>query len=439
MIKGKNICDIRVLVISNNVFSQTNNNGKTISSFLKNFPSHNIAQLYFNEEVPGGMIFTNFFRITDRDMLNSFFKKNSRRGGIVIASYDNSDNKINKTLGTLIDISKKTNTARFFREIVWKLGCWESRGLKKWLDQISPDLVFFCAGDSGFAYDITTYTVNRFNSKLAIYITDDYILKRKTINFMWWIRRVYILRKLKKILSYSDYFFTISNKMKIRYKEIFGKDSIVLMNLIDPMRDQFTVSLANPTLTFLYAGGFHHNRFKTLFLLSKAIKKYNANFGIKKKAYLKIYSNQKPNSSILSDIVIPGSSEFGGSLKNRELKKVLNSCDIPVHVESFDKSSIEATRLSISTKIPEYLSLGKPVLAIGPKELASMEYLENAAFCITDPNSLYTDLLRLISNQKIRTDLSNRAINKFEKNHKNNIFLETLVGNSFNVTNNHSK
>jgi glycosyltransferase involved in cell wall biosynthesis len=439
MKKNKNLKEIKILVISNNVFSETNNNGKTISSFFKNFPSHNIAQLYFSEEVPVGMCFANFFRITDRDMLNSFTKKKFCPGEKVIASYNNSDKKVNKAFETLTEISKKTNTARIFREIVWKMGRWESRSLKKWLDQISPDLVFFCAGDSGFAFDITTYTVNRFNSKLAIYITDDYILKRKTINFMWWIRRVYILRKLKKILSYSDYFFTISNKMKIRYKEIFGKDSIVLMNLIDPMRDQFTVSLANPTLTFLYAGGFHHNRFKTLFLLSKAIKKYNANFGIKKKAYLKIYSNQKPNSSILSDIVIPGSSEFGGSLKNRELKKVLNSCDIPVHVESFDKSSIEATRLSISTKIPEYLSLGKPVLAIGPKELASMEYLENAAFCITNPNFLYTDLLRLISNQKIRTDLSNRSLNIFEKNHKNNIFLESLLNNTSDVTHNHPK
>ena len=51
----------RVLVISNNSFSNTSNNGKTLASFFKDFSSENIAQLYFNKEVPDVEKFDNYF------------------------------------------------------------------------------------------------------------------------------------------------------------------------------------------------------------------------------------------------------------------------------------------------------------------------------------------------------------------------------------------
>ena len=42
----------RILVISNNSFSDITNNGKTLASFFDKYPVNNIAQLYFNPESP---------------------------------------------------------------------------------------------------------------------------------------------------------------------------------------------------------------------------------------------------------------------------------------------------------------------------------------------------------------------------------------------------
>ena len=63
-----------------------------------------------------------------------------------------------------------------------------------------------------------------------------------------------------------------------------------------------------------------------------------------------------------------------------------------VHVESFDNKSRQLTKLSISTKIPEYLATGKPIIAIGPREVASLEYLKDCSLWITNKNDIYNKI-----------------------------------------------
>ena len=176
---------------------------------------------------------------------------------------------------------------------------------------------------------------------------------------------------------------------------------------------------------FLYAGGLHFKRYETLNLLAKSIAKYNLNTK-GKKAILKIYSGSEPSRDIKRYLNIKGASMFCGSLTPQELKVELNRCDIPVHVESFDRKCIESTRLSISTKIPEYLSLGKPVLAIGPSEVASMKYLEECAFCITNSDIIYEELMKFLADNKLKENLSNEALNKFNKNHNTDIYVKVM-------------
>ena len=79
-----------------------------------------------------------------------------------------------------------------------------------------------------------------------------------------------------------------------------------------------------------------------------------------------------------------GDMKFNGNLLADELKQVLEKSDILVHVESFETSDISNVRHSISTKIADYLSSSRLILAVGPDELASIKYLKdnNAAIVI---------------------------------------------------------
>ncbi|MGN1301784.1 MAG: hypothetical protein ACI4U9_04620, partial [Clostridia bacterium] len=65
----------RVLVIAHNPFSDTQNNGKTLSAFFDGWPKDKIAQIYLTPDKPDYTICENFFRITDLEVLKNFIKK----------------------------------------------------------------------------------------------------------------------------------------------------------------------------------------------------------------------------------------------------------------------------------------------------------------------------------------------------------------------------
>lgn len=404
----------RILVVSNNSFSKTTNNGKTLASFFKKFPSENIAQLYFNPEIPTESHYINYFRITDKDIINGILKR--REIGKKITIFKDSKIKSEKKKNKRIPL-KKLELARIFREVLWSTNIWKTENLNIWLDEFQPEVLFFCAGDSGFAYDIAKHIKERYGTKLIVYITDDYILPRRRINLFWWLRRNLILKKMDKSIDQSDLFITISKEMSKVYKQIFGKDSIVAANMSESMKMplNMTINQESSRIEFIYAGGIHYNRYKTLEMLGKTIEKYNLKKDVSaKEAILKIYTGNIPNEKILSKINIEGSSQYCGSLNKEELKVALNKADILVHVESFDRKCIESTRLSVSTKIPEYLSIEKPILAIGPEEVASMKYLYDAALCITDPDDLYEDIKALLEDNDIKVRLENKAKIKYQ-------------------------
>ena len=423
----------RILVISNNSFSTVKNNGKTLDSFFDGYPTDKLAQLYFNDEEPNGVNCNKYYQVTDRDVLTSLSKKSMYCGR-------SKKNKIyEETLigessgkNTIINKLKNYDSSRIIRELVWKYSKWNNEGLNKWLDEFKPEFIFFCAGDSGFAYDITKYIKEKYNTKLAIYITDDYVLPRRSISIAWWIRRAYILKKMKENVQNSDLFITISEQMRQKYKTLFNKDSILAVNMVDSMNnddikktyDDIKKSY-NEKVTLVYAGGLHFNRYKVLNLLSKSIKEFNENNKIK--VNLMIYSGQVPTKKQLKYMNIEGASKFCGKLDSTEVRKVLNLCDIPVHVESFDRKSREATRLSISTKIPEYLSLKKPILAIGPEEVASMQYLKNISYCINNKNLISKGISDLIYNDQLRKNLAERSFDRYKFNHDKKIPSRNII------------
>lgn len=407
------------------------NNGKTLASFFDEYPSDNIAQLYFNDEMPKNKTCKNFFRIRDKDIILYILKKVDICGNKInyrtIAVEDNSQN--NKFIQRI----KNYNLSRIMRELLWKTDTWKTQPLNKWLCEFYPDIIFFCAGDSAFAYDITNYIQEKFKTKLIVYITDDYVLPRKTISLLWWLRRNYLLKKMKDIIQRCELFITISLKMQNEYKRLFEKDSILAANATESMKDNSIHVDDKTNLNLIYAGGFHYRRYETLNLLAHALKRYNDDCRNKRKVFLKIYSIQEPSNRILQLLNVEGASKFCGKLNSEQLKEVLNKCDVPVHVESFNRKAIESTRLSISTKIPEYLSLGKPIVAIGPPQIASIEYLKDCAFCITDSNIIDLEIMTFLNNNELHKVLSQKSQQKYEKNHKKEAIINYIMFNIMNI------
>ncbi len=371
----------KILIISNNVLSSQNNNGKTLLSFFKNFPKQNINQLYFSNESVEGEYASEYYRISDHDVFSSLYLWSDKAG----AELSYKEKYIGKTQEekdkNLNDLIRKSDSARLMREFVWKCSQIDYVNLFKWIDKVSPDLIFFCAGDSLFAYDIYQAVCNHTPvAKKVIYITDDYVAPRKKLSPSWWLRRKLVYSKMKNAVIKSDIFVTISEEMRSEYKNLFGKDSIVSFNMSENIKiEDFNKEIRSDFL-LVYAGGLHFKRWETLVQLAEALKEFNKknNRSVK----LEVYSHQFVKQSIKDKLNILGASMYCGGLDAKGVLRVLNNADVLVHVESFSKECIESTRLSISTKIAEYISVGSKILAIGPSKVASMRFLDGHACCI---------------------------------------------------------
>jgi len=417
---GETIMDLekypRVLIVTVNPLSSTSNNGKTYASFFTGYPKERIAQLYFHREIPSSDVCENYYRITDNDLIFNLIGKRKKLGEKVHMMTveerlfpENINNKL-----------KKSSMIRLIRSILWLSLDLEKDGVKNWLDEFNPQVIFFCGGNANYLYNKVLRLSKKYNAKIIYYITDDYVLPYFSFDIFSVINRSWTRNVFKKLCENSSLIYTIGDKMTNIYKKLFGIESKKIMNLVQ-VEDISKIKGNYKTndLEFVYVGGLHSNRWKILELIGKSLER------ISSKGYrgrLKIYSQKTPEKKILDRLNNGDFSKFCGPLDSKGVKNTLYKADILVHVESFDSKSKRITYLSISTKIPEYMASGKCILAFGPKEVASIEYLEEtkSGFIIssTDVNEIDKIMIEIFQNSEKRNFFVENAFLTVIRNHE---------------------
>ena len=393
----------RILIISNNPLSSTENNGKTLLSLFAGCGLREVRQLYFQAAEPT-IPLESYYRITDKDMLKAFVGKSNKLGKTIWhTSSQGFANLYNPS-----NILKRSHLLRLLRELIWVSVC-NNTELLQWSDGFSPELVFLLAGNSVFAYKLADYLCCRYKAKLILYITDDYVSRACTISPFFWLHRSAIEQATRSAASKASLFLTISEKMRQEYKELYGADSIVFRNEARVrLAPSYTIvpQDENPVV-LVYAGGLHYNRWKVLSRIGKAIELSNRSNT--KKMQLRVYCTQRISQRVKKAISLGDASLFLGGINQEELERVYATASVLVHVEAFDEASKRAVRMSFSTKIPEYLALGKCMMAVGPKDVASMEHLADCAYCLTCVNDITAESLSRLVDPGFRYSFALKA------------------------------
>ena len=411
--------DKKILIISHNPLSSVNNNGKTLVSIFKGVPEENIYQIYLNSDIPDYSEKCHYLQINERQIIKTIFRGKNMCCQDVIATPESvSSAKIgNRNFANHIK--------RLLREFIWMFPFWKSK-LSKWLQDKHFDVVFFMAGDGLFAYDVYRFVMNHTSSKGCLFFTDDYILGRTSRSPFASLRQVFLKNKMKKTLSIADEMYVISEEMRKTYGDLFDKEGHVIRNFSIERNDNKTEKPDDDSaLTMVYAGGLHYNRWKVLSEIAVVLKEINKESHTK--CCLKIYSSQKISDEIVNKISVEGASEFLGGASASEIADIYAKADVLLHVESFDKKAIASTKYSFSTKIPEYLSAGKCVLAVGPSEVASMRYLVDCACVISDYNLLLDALTKLVIDKNYRENIAHSCEEQFQKDFTENKQKECLA------------
>ncbi len=387
-----------ILIISHNPLSKVNNNGKTLVSIFKGVPDENIYQIYLNSDVPDYSENCHYIQLNEKQILSSVFKIKN----LCCREIKATPEKISSA--TIKNHSFGNHTKRLLRECVWKMSFWKIK-LGEWLKDKHFDVVFFMAGDGLFAYSVYSFVMKNISAKGCMFFTDDYIIGKNSFSPVATIRRCLLKSKIKKTLTLINELYVISDEMRDAYYNLFNVEGYIIRNFSIEKKNTPITSLQKKSghLVMVYAGGLHYNRWKVLSQIAKHLSNLNKLSEVK--CCLKIYSTQNISKKIINQLSIKGASEFLGSASASQIADIYASADILLHVESFEKKAIASTKFSFSTKIPEYLSASKCVLAVGPAEVASVKYLSNFACVASNEKEIQIVLARLMNDDDYRAKI----------------------------------
>jgi len=405
----------RVLIVSHNPFSHTHNNGKTFSAFFKGWSKENIAQLYLTTDVPDFTICEKFFQLNDVDILKRAFLNRQVQGRRVtysdLSKMNSFKSKIRASLALKILRNNVSPLFQLAKDILWNIGGYKTKELKKFIDEFNPQVVFFHSYKDVYAFSLAKWIYKTNYIPLIILTTDDYVSGKFTLDPFFWIQLIRVRRAFKTAILASDCVVAIGEKMAAEYKSRFGGNYIVAMNAIDNLELPARRPL-NGTVKFLYAGNLGLNRWKVLALIAECMKELHHEEGMN--GELSIYSLIEPRAKELLLLNVPPFSSYKGALTTDELNNAKANSDVLVHVESFDKKNRHITRLSISTKISEYLASRRCIFAVGPEDVASMQYLVNYDLGVTvmsdNKTNIKAALKKLINDSKLRTSYADKGV-----------------------------
>lgn len=377
----------KILIISHNPISLKQNNGKTLKSFLNDIPPQNIAQIYINGDYIDYDSCNIFFKINELGIIKKSFIKETNIGSVYenkgtdikINYANNKKNNLinNKSIGirnTARNLSKRP-FVEIIRSFFWKRAKpIDDVLLRKFLDDFNPDVILYqtsnIAGYSDFVLNVKKYT----NSELVLTITDDYLTRKYNFSIFDYYRTRELNKKYEECIKESKAVFVIGNKMMEEYRKKFPEGKYyIAMNTYDKTISSKEYKPKKNRFQILFAGNLGLSRWKTLVSLGKVLDSISTDFSIE----LKICSLSNIDCKIKRSFEKIRCINFIGALDGDELRKEKENSDMLLHVESFNKKDKIVTRLSISTKIYEYINSNRCILAIGPSDVASIEYIKD--------------------------------------------------------------
>lgn len=408
--EGRNL---KVLIVSHNVISETNNMGKTLLSYFKAFNPEEVAEFYIQDKLPkNASVASSYFRITDREALKSVLGKKPGNEYCLTNSIPEGNDELKGAVESIRQYGRKKNALVYtIRNAVWSLAHWKTKELISWLKKVNPDVIFFMAGDYSFIYRIALDFKKILNKPLVVCCVDDYYLFNRNENSL--LGRAQFnsyIRIVHRLMEESSFILTISDSMGLAYSELFNKDCRTLHTSAKKRECAHDTKRTKVG----YFGNLSFGRNKQLTEMGKAIKGLEIP-GING---IDVYSGEK-NPEILKDMTEENGIYFHGEITAMGVAAKMDECIAVIHTESFDSKIRNIVRYSVSTKIADSLLNGPCLIAYGPDDVASIDYLKRngAAYVINEPNRLKERLCEILTKADLRDQIVARARELAANNH----------------------
>lgn len=396
----------KVTIVSCNPLRNDTGNGILMRSLFHNWPKDRLTQTYFpvfTQHVPNVLDCSNYRAIDltghARPMLPSPLHHTDpqHRRRLVSRQSINQMLKRRKVVFRWLRAAREILSAR--SQMI--------RALQRQLRDMKPDIVYALVGNYSLT-KITMIACRQLGIPLFLHVPDDFVTSLyKDFPFSPTFERQ-SQKWFSRAISSASGLAAISPIMAEEFRYRYDRNWDWFTTLIDAGAYDTTPRPADGTIRLVYAGNLGLARWESLRTLALCLKRLADRKGIK--SCLIIHSSADQLAEHREALSIPQVTELRGWVAHEELPFVFQQSDILVHVESFQPSIANYTRLSLSTKLSQYMTAGRPVLAFGPRDLGSIRVVidAKAGVCIGEnhPGKVEHDLEQLLKDRLLRSELA---------------------------------
>lgn len=422
---------MKILILSNAEWDDNNCFGDSFSNIFGNIEGVEIANIYCRSGEPKTDSCDKFFQITEKLLLKNLLDFRNPAGQVVGGCHSkvNVADTFNGKQRRWTDFARKHRWLIFFwlRDIIWKIGRWKSKELKRFIDDFRPDLIFLPIYNSIYLNKIGIFLKKYTNKPMVAYAADNYYtLKQFSMSPFFWIDRFVKRRWIKKSVDKCEMLYVISDVQKRDYDSRFGKDCKILFKGGVFIGDAPVKNEISAPVQLVYTGNIGCGRYRSLAEIGKTLDRINEN---KKRAILHIYSQTPLSRRMRAFLFTKKSIEFHGGVPRDQIRVIHAGADILVHAESFQLKERYLVRQSFSTKIVDYFQAARCVFAIGWGQAASIDYLikNNAAVVVCHKYEIEKKLRMLIENPELITEYGKRGWNCGKRNHQIDKIQSNLI------------
>lgn len=364
---------MRVLIVSSTSWDNFNSFGNTFSNLFENMEDVEIYNICCQSGSLNNKVVKKAIQFSDKTVFKNIFTGKDPAHTMSMCG------EIVKKEDLHSFAKKKFQKIKHFlftmRDAVWKVGAWKrSKTLKQFLQEVQPDVVYLPIYASTYMCYVQRYIIDQLGVPVVGHISDDvygYTPKSSIFARSYTSR---LRRQLRKLIDKCEYLEVFAENMKEEYSRIFKKDCYVIgkgIAIQDSLKIEYVYS-NQEEWKFVYTGNIGSERYKILSAIGQAFDAISS----KRKLTLDIYSATPLTEEIEKAFAPYQSIRFKGAISKDEVERVQREADFLVHVESFSKQAIFSAKMSFSTKIIDYMAVGKPIFAVGPTEVNSIKVLQ---------------------------------------------------------------
>lgn len=424
---------MRILFVSSSPICGEISIGNTFLNLFSEMKDVELASIYTRSGMPDSTV-SKAFLVTEKMIVKSLLKGKGCGKEVEIVPRREQE-RLPEKKSRVMRFLKTTRWTMFFwaQEAVWKTGRWKSAQLNKFLEDYKPDVIFTVFSGTPFLNNLVRYVQKKTGAPVAVYAWDNnYTWRMVRISPLRLIHHFFSRRSMRRLAKTAQTMYVISNVQKRDYEKAFKRECKLLTKGYNFDEEPAFGEIGRSPLQLVFTGNINMNRWKSLKIIAQALQEINKKGTV---AEMKIYTATPISKRMDRALNVEGCSRIMGAVPSSQVAQIQKDADILIQTESHDLKNRLAMRQSFSTKIVDYLKMARPILAVGPKSVASIAHLleHNCAVVADNAQEVVRALQELIDDPQELREIAQRGYECGKKYHNKKSNDEMLRKDLFHI------